>query len=95
MTTEQQTPAEALMAAFIDEIATRVAAIITEQQPAEPEQDRLLTLDEVGEILRVTERTVRKYVGGKDPWLPSVRVGHGARRVWKSKLDAAIAARED
>ena len=95
--TDQQATIQQFLDSIMDEIADRVVLRLAEQPPApEPDQDRLLTLAEVGEMLGVSERTVRDYVGGDEPWLPSVRIGSdrkggGSVRVWLSALKAKIA----
>lgn len=89
MTVENPTM-ETYIRQLMDEFADMVVAKLAMQTPAEPEADELLTIEQCAEILNVTPRTVREYVSGPDPWLPSVKVGAGARRVWRSKLMAKI-----
>lgn len=55
-----------------------------------PAAEELLTIPEVGEVLKVAKGTVYRYITHQS--LPTVRIG-SSRRVRRSDLDRWIAAR--
>ena len=58
---------------------------------AKPEREPLLDIPDVAEILKVSEKTVRRYIAERDPRkrLPSVKMGR-LRRVEPSDLENFI-----
>lgn len=80
---------EAFLAAFADEVSSQVAAKLAAEQPV---TQRLLTSEEAGVMLGVSERAVRTLIAGDDPAIPSVVVGKGAKRIELAAVEAYIAS---
>lgn len=62
--------------------------------------DTLLTIADVAERLRVSEKTVRTLIygdpkRGKDPEIDSFKIGPRMRRIWASEVDRWVAERQD
>jgi hypothetical protein len=84
---------------YLAGLAEAVAALVVEKLREDRDDRPLLNLNEVGQRLGVSYRSVKALVNsdkGRPPRLASVKVGDGARRVEQAALDRYVASlRED
>lgn len=88
--TASQEMVDGFLANMVEEIAKRTAQLLTEQAPA---PTRLLTLDQVGEQLGISRKSVQTMIA--NGILASVKIGPGefSARVEQAEVDRYIVER--